>query len=367
MKFRNEILKIRDLINLYENNKLNLSPPYQRNEIWSTKAKQLLIDSIKRNFPLPSFFVREQENNMWEMVDGQQRSRTIIAFVRKQFPYSGKIFYDENTFPQFLDFKLSLTIITELDSDETIEEFYVRVNSTGLKINRPELKKAEYFETNFSNLLNDLANYENFKELQLFTNTALNRMNDIDLVSELIAQLKFGETEKKDAVDKLYENDINQSEYSFLQDKFLEVIEVINEFNRIYPIKKTRYKQRNDFYTLFGFISKNLSLSIKSLIYFYKILVLIEKDIKPYNEDCEPFMEYAQNCVSQSNSKQARINRISFFNKLFLNQSTNPNIVQKEVMNYYGMDDGDLVDIEGFLVLNINSLQKKVEFPQIAS
>ena len=45
MKYKSSEWTIKDLISLYEEKKLNLNLPYQRNDIWSLDAKKKLIDS----------------------------------------------------------------------------------------------------------------------------------------------------------------------------------------------------------------------------------------------------------------------------------------------------------------------------------
>ena len=54
-------------------NKINLRPPYQRNFIWPTKDQKFLIESIKKGYPLPNFFILDNGNGNYEMLDGQQR------------------------------------------------------------------------------------------------------------------------------------------------------------------------------------------------------------------------------------------------------------------------------------------------------
>lgn len=363
MEFETEVWEIKKIIDLYHSNKLDLSPPYQRNEIWGTKTKKLLIDSIKRNFPLPNFFIYERRNDKFEMVDGQQRTRTIIGYYNKLFTDFDNNYYSTDLFESFLSYEITVIKITSVNDNEAIEEFYARVNSTGLKLNRPELKKAEYYNTRFLALLQELASYNKFENLEIFTESSLNRMNDVDFVSELIAQLKFGNTEKKHSVDRIFETDISHEEAITFKNIFYRIIEIFERFNLIYPLKKTRYKQRNDFYTLFGFIKNNLELNTNSLSYFYKILVLIGEDITPSNEKCEPLREYARNCISQSNSKKARDERIEFFNDLFLNESSTPNEVQNGIMAFYTISDGILIQVERYHTLDAKKIQEIVEEP----
>lgn len=69
MKYSNLEWTIGELINLIESQKINLRPPYQRNFIWSSKDQKLLIDSIRKGYPLPNFFILKNKDNTFEMVD----------------------------------------------------------------------------------------------------------------------------------------------------------------------------------------------------------------------------------------------------------------------------------------------------------
>lgn len=365
MEFNISSITIKELIALNEKDQLDLSPPYQRNEIWSTNSKKTLIDSIIRNYPLPNFFVRIKENGIWEMVDGQQRTRAIIGFYKRLYPTIDKEFYDNKLFPDFLNYKIAVIFIERLKNNESIEEFYVRVNSTGLKLNRPELKKAEYYNTRFLNLVQELSSNDKFVDLDLFTESSLNRMNDVEFVSELVAQLIYGIYEKKDAVDRLFKDDIDEKQYNNIKITFLNLINIIDKLNEIYAVKKTRYRQRNDFYTLFGFLNKIKNISMDTIKYFYKTLVLIGDDISPSNEDCEPFEEYALNCVSQSNSKAAREKRLKFYVELFLNSSKTVNNTQEQIMKYYEIKK--TIRLDGYILIDNIELQNAVGQPIILS
>lgn len=362
MRYHIEEWSIRKIIELYENNKINLNPPYQRNEIWPIKVKQLLVESIKMNYPIPNIFLFQKEN-IFEVVDGQQRVRSMVGFYKKLFKdLSGKYFSDDIN-KDFLEYKLAVVIIEEISDNESIEQYYALVNSAGLKINRPELLKAKYYETRFLTLLENISALDDLQNLKLFTAISQNRMQDIDFIGELISLLKLGIKDKKTGVDELFENDITQTEYDELYSKFIELLAIINKFNEVYPIGETRYRQRNDFYTLFDFLNQNKKLNEKTLIYFYKLLVLIEGDIYPSNEECEPFKEYARNCVTQSNSKDARIKRLNFLKELLLNSSTELNNTQKQILDFYGLTEEATESLDGYLTISIQKIQEVVKEP----
>lgn len=65
--------------------KLNLTPSYQRGDVWGATARQMLIESILRGIPLPSVILLRPEDpgQPHEVVDGKQRLTAILRFVGK--------------------------------------------------------------------------------------------------------------------------------------------------------------------------------------------------------------------------------------------------------------------------------------------
>src|SRR5689334_9739754 len=120
MNFEIETWKISDLLQVYEECRLDLSPPYQRNEVWTAKAQQKLLESILTGKPIPSFFLLQKDNVLFEMIDGQQRARTIIGYWKNLL-----VDHDNLTFAQrmekakvrrkasadFLAYRLSVTLV----------------------------------------------------------------------------------------------------------------------------------------------------------------------------------------------------------------------------------------------------------------
>lgn len=63
---------------------LNLTPSYQRGDVWSTGDRQLLIESILRGIPLPSIILlKTGPKTPHDVVDGKQRLTTLLRFVGK--------------------------------------------------------------------------------------------------------------------------------------------------------------------------------------------------------------------------------------------------------------------------------------------
>lgn len=351
MKYSNSEWTIGDLVNLIKSKKINLRPPYQRNFIWSSKDQKLLIDSIRKGYPLPNFFILKNKDNTFEMVDGQQRAITIYKFVNNEFSDSLKQYYKDYNRNTFMDYKINVVLLEDFNVDtETKEEFFYLVNKRGVALNASEVNHAYYHDTDFMNLVNRMAEYQHLIDLNIFTDKAIMRMNDRSLIEELAAYLIKGITDKRSAVEELFESEINSKSSELQFKRFCDIIDRINIIQDIKPINETRYKQRNDFYTLFCFVDIHISDPISVFKEQYKILVYISNNgiISPSNDSYNLFKEYAINCVSQSNSKRARILRLSFFEKLLANVSNKASEEQLQLIDFAENELGEQLSLENY-------------------
>lgn len=83
-----------ELINLYKNRELIIQPEYQRLYRWTPTQKTALIESILLAIPIPPIFVAEDDNGIWELVDGLQRVATFISFFGSLRTDVTKLRYD---------------------------------------------------------------------------------------------------------------------------------------------------------------------------------------------------------------------------------------------------------------------------------
>ncbi len=353
-----------DLIDLFNAGKLNLNPPYQRNDIWPTENKKRLIDSIKKNYPLPMFFLHKKADT-YDMVDGQQRTRAVIGYMKYLFPDLDKNKYTEEDDALFKDYFIGITLISGEDDEKVLQDFFYRVNKFGTKLNRPEIWKAQFNDTEIQKAIEDIADDNSFKSLNLFSDSSIKRMMDFDFIGELLSLMKYGITDKKDSVEKLYKEVLKEEEVAELKNKFSTILQQFVFLNSIYDIEKTRYSQRNDFYSLWSLFDKNPQISSSHLSHFYKILVLIDGDISPTKDEIISFQEYAINCVSQSNSKRAREERLRFYEQIIFNEEDNPlessdNLVMQDLIKYYQVDPKSMIRVDGkYFLPDIRDINKK--------
>ena len=74
-------MSIGELSSLYSENELDIHPEFQRFFRWTTLQKSKLIESILLGIPIPSIFVSQREDGVWDVVDGLQRLSTIFQFM----------------------------------------------------------------------------------------------------------------------------------------------------------------------------------------------------------------------------------------------------------------------------------------------
>lgn len=74
-------MSIGELISLYRDGELDIHPEFQRFYRWSEAQKSRLIESMLLGIPIPSIFVSQRQDGVWDVVDGLQRLSTIYELV----------------------------------------------------------------------------------------------------------------------------------------------------------------------------------------------------------------------------------------------------------------------------------------------
>lgn len=73
-----------DLFRMIIEGELNLQPPYQREFVWDQKTMSKFIESLLLSIPIPTIFLAENDDDTFEVIDGQQRLTTIVAFMKSK-------------------------------------------------------------------------------------------------------------------------------------------------------------------------------------------------------------------------------------------------------------------------------------------
>lgn len=82
---RNDFLLPQVIDSVKQRKWVNLTPKYQRRLVWDDSKRSLFIESLLLNVPIPPVFLYENDLNRYEVMDGQQRLNSIVAFYENQF------------------------------------------------------------------------------------------------------------------------------------------------------------------------------------------------------------------------------------------------------------------------------------------
>lgn len=74
-----------------------VAPKFQRNFIWSTKARKELLSSIKDGLPIGSFLLRTLPDGKYDIIDGRQRFSTLLDYQNHTYNYIEEADIDEES------------------------------------------------------------------------------------------------------------------------------------------------------------------------------------------------------------------------------------------------------------------------------
>lgn len=275
--------KIADFVNWQKNGQLKLSPEFQRRSVWKTGAKSYLIDTIVKGMPIPIIFLRDKRSAdqfepIREVVDGQQRLRTVLSFVCPQYlkdfneardafvvmtvhnPHIAGLKFeqlDEETQQKILDYEFDAHILPSKIDDREIIQIFRRMNSTSYTVNKQELRNAEFFG-NFKTSVYNLAaeQLQRWRKWGIFSEDDISRMAEVELTSECIDLMIIKTIAGKSPtrIDKLFstlDGEFLGREES--EKRFRYVMDVIDDSFGANP-KDIVFLKKTLFFTLFAFL-----------------------------------------------------------------------------------------------------------------
>ena len=275
---------INDFKEWHSRKELVLTPYFQRRMVWSDKARSYLIDTIIRGLPIPKIYMRhilesKTHKSIREIVDGQQRIRTVIDFLEDGFKVSkvhnaefgGKYFSElsDDVQKDFLRYEISTDMVLDA-RDEFILDIFARLNTYTVPLNKQELRNAKYFGS-FKQTVYLLGRefYQFWLKNKILSQKHILRMEEAELVSELVIAMIDG-IQAKSVIDKYYEQ---------YDDSFPGNAKIVNEFKHTIDsigdifedtLENSFFHTREGFYTLFCVIYDILYLiknsSLKSRV-----------------------------------------------------------------------------------------------------
>jgi uncharacterized protein with ParB-like and HNH nuclease domain len=205
-------MSIGELMSIYRDGELDIHPEFQRYFRWSVVQKSKFIESILLGIPIPSIFVSQREDGVWDVIDGVQRLSTIFEFAgmlkdeagalrsastlvgTDYLPaLEGKVWEDEQrpdrAFPSSLrlDFKrrkLDLKIVKKESDPNAKYDLFERLNTLGSQLSDQEVRNCllVMIDRTFYAWLEELSGIKAFQEAVALTERALQERYDMELV-----------------------------------------------------------------------------------------------------------------------------------------------------------------------------------------
>jgi hypothetical protein len=257
---------INDFLEWDKAGQLELNPRFQRRPVWSDKAKSYLMDTILRGKPIPKIFIRQRINvstktSTRDVVDGQQRLRTILSFIKDGFVVSKRQNTENGGFrfsqlpedvqAQVLAYEVSVDLLINLPDSEVLDIFS-RLNSYAILLNEQEKINSDHFGP-FKVLADKMGHkYNEYWIAQgILTPKNIVRMLEVSLVADLLIAMIEGIKSKKqlkkyyDIYEKEFDQDTDQLEHHFDT--------VIAAIAALFPegLSDTEFRRPHVFYSLF--------------------------------------------------------------------------------------------------------------------
>lgn len=203
-----ESMLIQDLLNAHERGELDVAPWYQRRSVWTTPHKSYLINTVFSGMPVPTIYLRhrldiEREITVKEVVDGQQRCRSIIEYRENRFAarhpsLPGRVYYSDltpNQRRQFLMAKMPVAQLIGADDADVIEIFG-RLNAVSKTLN-PQEKRAAEFSGEFHQfcLRQAVDRLAVWRDQSIFSAAEISRMQEVQFIADLAISMLRGITD----------------------------------------------------------------------------------------------------------------------------------------------------------------------------
>ncbi|CAH0998048.1 hypothetical protein EMA8858_04183 [Emticicia aquatica] len=204
-------MSIGELARLYQDNELDIHPEFQRFFRWSILQKSKLIESVLLGIPIPSIFVSQRKDGVWDVVDGLQRLSTLFQFMGILKDENGKLIKpvplvkteylksldnksweiegdDANSFIQsqriaFKREKIDIKIVKKESHDTIKFELFQRLNTLGSKLSDQEVRNCllVLLNNSFYKWLKKLAENESFLNTLSLTDKLIEEQYNMEL------------------------------------------------------------------------------------------------------------------------------------------------------------------------------------------
>ncbi len=131
--------------------KLAIRPEYQREFVYSVDKAAEVVRTVIRGFPLNIMYWVSIGNDRYEVLDGQQRTLSVMQYLDHKFPVNlnGRSYYwdslPDDVYDRVVNYEFDI-YVCEGDESEKLEWFRV-VNIAGERLTDQELRNSVYTGT----------------------------------------------------------------------------------------------------------------------------------------------------------------------------------------------------------------------------
>jgi hypothetical protein len=322
-----ESMVIQELLNAHDREELNVSPWYQRRAVWSSAHKSYLINSIFETMPVPTIYIRhtldlETERTVKEVVDGQQRCRSIIDFKEGEFgarhpDHAERVTYSELSSSQrhqFLMAKLPVAYLIGADDSDVIEIFG-RLNAVSKTLNAQEKRAAKWSgEFHQFCLREAVERLPIWRGLNIFTATEISRMSEVQFTAELAMALigSMSDFSAKRIDDAYQQWDEDFPKRDTVRRRLERIYKAIASMNPD-AVKETIFSRSPVFYSLVLVLDSMTRLPAKARL--EETLAEIDErfnDPRPTAERPEKDLSFVAACTSSTQRIKSRQTRLKY-------------------------------------------------------
>ncbi len=262
MKVEPSTMSLMEYLNQLRAGTIVVNPEYQRSpRIWPPSARSYLIDTVLEGYPIPKIMLRQTvqlsaQQVKKEVIDGQQRSWTMLDFVENKFRltqggHSGATF--SSLLPEdqrkVVEYTLTFDVFTNTTDDE-VREIFRRLNAYTVPLNHQELRHANWqgrFKWFINGLSSDYAGV--LRDWNVLTERQLARMADAELLTDITGAILGGiATGTKGYRDALYK--ANDKEFAGQPDVEERIETIFSTVPQIEGLARSALMPREIFYSL---------------------------------------------------------------------------------------------------------------------
>lgn len=315
-------------LDLHDQGRLDLNPPYQRRSVWNLEYKRYFVDTVIHQYPAPPIFLEvdvdpDEGKTTYSVIDGKQRLTALLEFVADAFTtpeslkslgiggkYFSELSPEDRTAIYSYNFRVELI---DTCSPNELNEVFDRLNRNVARLNNQELRHARYGGA-FISRAESLADSDFWQQVGVATRARVARMLDVELVSELYVAAMHGAQDGKDYLDDYYADyDDEIPDVAATDLVFENAVEYLKRLDEALHIKQTRYSNAADFYSLWVAIVSTANdstlpvpaMAAQGLLDFAKEVDAVEDD-----ELAEPTTSATRYLLSARQGSNKRPNRL---------------------------------------------------------